>query len=736
MQLQSPLVIWNKSFDPFILSILNKETPVCCFRDIHRYVHIGHLSSRNVNLHDFVSYRLYKFSQATQMELLTFYREQDILPTLASKWQDLQDPIHYISCVFEMVGVRREHCVIPVVTGLIGSSLDSPLLGKIKEGIQTRLDSIHNGQVVSDSSLASIVSFLLSVPNEQIFGDIFEKPYLSFLTDYYRECARDDYNQLPIGDYLLNIPRAMERECAFCRDNLLKRMIQPIENIVKTNLFDDYFDLLVTNGVRKWLLSPQENGQLLQCFYSLVRANVQQFNRLLNEFPNCLKNQLNLIKIPDHQCKDRSKIGVCVIQVIKIFKDLIEYLLPNCFENNQTMINDFHLIFKDFFNRNNFHWILLRRLDNLLSLDPGTVQDALFNTETDDIISFIMYLDNKDSFFIPFTKLFVNRIVTPCSYKDAAICREKLVLGKLKAKFGMEFEREQYVLRSFETSRDVSVGFMNSTSIETCPIRKIDVQLYSHSQLGEELKGIPCKIPSVFMTTFNCFADYYKHTRSSGSGAFFSEGVWDVVTNKSTCVLNFIPNSGIIYEVHCSMIQAMILLVLNDYVYPDRITIGELQVNLGLSFSVLSKSLSPMLVKPDSRFPQPVVLYKSNPKQAGKPKIRAQDEVVINLQFSGRVRSFRLNSNIKDESEEVSAAEKSLLETRKQVTDAAIVRVLKRDREIDVSTLVHEVQCFVAHLFIPSHAFIKERIDTLIDREYCERVQGSQGLARVYRYIA
>ena len=58
---------------------------------------------------------------------------------------------------------------------------------------------------------------------------------------------------------------------------------------------------------------------------------------------------------------------------------------------------------------------------------------------------------------------------------------------------------------------------------------------------------------------------------------------------------------------------------------------------------------------------------------------------------------------------------------RKTMTDAAIVRIMKARKSLDMPSLILEVIRQLAVRFVPSNSDIKKRIEDLIERDYLER---------------
>ena len=70
---------------------------------------------------------------------------------------------------------------------------------------------------------------------------------------------------------------------------------------------------------------------------------------------------------------------------------------------------------------------------------------------------------------------------------------------------------------------------------------------------------------------------------------------------------------------------------------------------------------------------------------------------------------------------------------RELVLQASAVRILKARKTIKHAELLQEIVQSIASRFSVDVAEIKKTFETLIDKEYMERVEGERGM---YRYLA
>lgn len=79
------------------------------------------------------------------------------------------------------------------------------------------------------------------------------------------------------------------------------------------------------------------------------------------------------------------------------------------------------------------------------------------------------------------------------------------------------------------------------------------------------------------------------------------------------------------------------------------------------------------------------------------------------------------------------AVPQQVLESRKNRVEAAIVRIMKARKELHHQQLIVEVVHQLASRFKPDPQFIKQRVASLIEREYLERDTADR---RLYHYMA
>jgi len=107
--------------------------------------------------------------------------------------------------------------------------------------------------------------------------------------------------------------------------------------------------------------------------------------------------------------------------------------------------------------------------------------------------------------------------------------------------------------------------------------------------------------------------------------------------------------------------------------------------------------------------------------------------VEVNTNFTNRKRRLNFNkAMVTVKTRRIDEKEDSDLKLkRKNQMNAAIVRIMKKHKELEHSQLIAKVIEELSNLFIPKVAFIKESIDSLISKDIVMRCGFS-----TYRYIS
>ena len=127
-----------------------------------------------------------------------------------------------------------------------------------------------------------------------------------------------------------------------------------------------------------------------------------------------------------------------------------------------------------------------------------------------------------------------------------------------------------------------------------------------------------------------------------------------------------------------------------------------------------------------------IKLLNKNPKSRS---ISSTDQFSVNWELN--IPTYRIKIpmivNKKTVTLEIGDTREKVDEERRDIIDAAIVRIMKSRKTLSHNELVSEVIQQLSQRFMPSPALIKKRIEILLEREYLVRDHNDR---RVYNYCA
>lgn len=174
------------------------------------------------------------------------------------------------------------------------------------------------------------------------------------------------------------------------------------------------------------------------------------------------------------------------------------------------------------------------------------------------------------------------------------------------------------------------------------------------------------------------------------------------------------------YEVTVSLLQAVVLRSFDNA--PGEVSFEQIQAGTGISEDeVLRRVLHSLACQ---KFK---ILLKSSESKSVTPA----DSFRANVKFTNKLKKFRIPMAAIDDTDTAAACGKNVSEERGHAVDACIVRTMKARKVLSHVELQSEVLRQIT-AFQPEPRFIKQRVESLIERDYLER-DGAD--AKFYKYL-
>jgi cullin 3 len=225
----------------------------------------------------------------------------------------------------------------------------------------------------------------------------------------------------------------------------------------------------------------------------------------------------------------------------------------------------------------------------------------------------------------------------------------------------------------------------------------------------------PCRLPAEVLPPHGAFAAFYlgKHTGRKLA--------WQTNLGSAVLKARFSPTSR--HELDVTTFQMCLLMAFNGE--GNETQSLEALEELGIPAGELRRHLVSLCT------PKHRILLKASKGKA----IDDKDSFTVNADYSSKLKRVKvpLVSAKDTASASLDAVPEAVDEDRRHLVEASIVRIMKARRTLQHNELIAEVTRQLANRFSPVPAFIKKRVESLIEREYLERSADDR---RMYTYLA
>jgi len=370
-----------------------------------------------------------------------------------------------------------------------------------------------------------------------------------------------------------------------------------------------------------------------------------------------------------------------------------------------------------------------------------------------EILALFRHIHSKDVFEAFYKRDLAKRLLTG---RAVSTDMERSFMTKLKAECGAGYtSKMEGMFKDMDLSRDImgsyaaySAGQAGSGATKTVDM---DVQVLTTGYWPVYPKYANIILPPELLALRTKFETYY-NDKYQGRRITWQYSLGNCIVKAS------FPKSVAPKELIVNVCQSLVLLCFGceDGEDGKGLTLEEIMKKTGIEDkSELERVLQSLSMGRDgtrvlkkvdydspTKTPSPSKQVVNNkdgdgsPRKAKKQRVRRtvgpHDRFLFNASFTSNQRRIRItNITMKETTEERTKTHASVSKDRLYFIDAAVVRIMKARKAIDHRGLIGEV---MAQLKFPATAAdIKKRIESLIEREYMERVEGDRSK---YKYLA
>ncbi|ORY12625.1 Cullin [Clohesyomyces aquaticus] len=639
------------------------------------------------------------------------------------------------------------------------------------------LDQIQmerDGDVIDKHLIKSCVHMLdslhqddIEAEDQRLYNASFEAAYLDTSREFYRLEADLMLRDSDAGAYCRHTRRRIYEEEERCRSTLLDVTQPKIQKVVEDELIKNRIHELVEmeSGVRFMIdndrldelnLIYDLNSRVDDKKAELMRAIQKRIVEMGTDINNAAiaasqapapavveASDKGKGPLPEKSLNQQTVAAIKWVEDVLALKDKYDTIWDKSFKQDQPLQTALTRSFADFINSPTFprssEYISLFIDENMKKGIKGKTEMEV-DAVLEKAIILLRYVQDKDLFERYYKKHLCRRLLMNKSISNDV---EKQMISKMKIELGNNFTLKlESMFKDMTISEELTSGFkkhveglgekdpkrielaINVLTSMTWPLETMDN--------GDDAEGHRprCIYPPAIDRIKRGFEKYYNEKHSGrqltwlgNMGSADIKAVFPRVPQKDG---SFKERR---HDLNVSTYGMIILLLFNELPADQHLTFEEIQAQTNIPRTDLIRNLQSLAVAPKTR-----ILIKEPMSKDVKPS----DRFTFNEGFQGKFVKIKVgvvSSGNKVESDrERRETEKKNDDSRGFCIEAAVVRIMKQRKELSHQQLVIETLNQLVGQFKPEVGMIKKRIESLIEREYLERIEGAR--TDSYRYLA
>ncbi|KAF2195171.1 Cullin-domain-containing protein [Zopfia rhizophila CBS 207.26] len=649
----------------------------------------------------------------------------------------------------------------------------SAVLGLLNHVILDQIQMERDGDVIDKHLIKSCVYMLESLhedemesEDQRLYNTSFELEYLNTSRDFYQQEAEFLLRDSDAGAYCRHTRRRIYEEEDRCRSTLSEVTMPKIQKVVEDELIKNRIHELVEmeSGVRFMIDNDRlDELNLIYDLNSRVDDKKSELMRAIQKRIVDMGTDINNAAIAASQASapapepgDKGKgpaqerslnqqtvAAIKWVEDVLQLKDKFDRIWKDSFSSDQPLQTALTRSFADFINSPTFprtsEYISLFIDENMKKGIKGKSEHEI-DMVLEKAIVLLRYVQDKDLFERYYKKHLCRRLLMNKSISNDV---EKQMISRMKIELGNNFTMKlEAMFKDMTISEELTSGFKKHVAglgdqdpkrIELA-INVLTSMTWPLETMGsgddEEGKRPKCIFPTAIERIKRGFEKYYNEKHSGRQLTWLANmGSADVKATFPKVPQKDGTFKERRHDLNVSTYGMVILLLFNDLPADQFLTFEEIQARTNIPNSDLVRNLQSLAVAPKTR-----ILIKEPMSKDVKPT----DKFYFNEGFQGkfvRIKVGVVSSGNKVESDrERRETEKKNDDSRSFCIEAAVVRIMKQRKELSHQQLIVETLNQLVGQFKPEVNMIKKRIESLIEREYLERIDG----ARVdsYRYLA
>jgi len=599
----------------------------------------------------------------------------------------------------------------------------------------------RNGEVIDHLAIKNAFEMLMSlgIGTRSVYENEFENPFLAQSASFYKLESQNWIAENTAGVYLKKVEARIQAETARAALYMDKDTEPRIIQVVEEELLKNHLKTIaqMENSGVVYMIKNSKIDELACCYKLFSRFGEDGLKVMIVEISGYLREQGRILV-------NEEANPIACVQNLLDFKDRFDNFLMHSFANNKLFENAISSDFEYFLNLN-------PKLPEYLSLfiddklkKGAKVSEQEMEPILDKTIVLFRFLSEKDVFERYYKIHLAKRLLLSKSVSDDS---EKSIILKLKAECGTQYTRKlERMFQDMSVSDTIMDEFkdhVNSNNLLSFGV-DLSLKILTTGNWPMQAAASDCNIPTAPREAFEIFKKFYvdKHSgrrltlqahmgTADMNAVFFGRKPEDVAkdgpsssrTRITGCIL---PTTTRKHILQVTTHQMCVLMLFNNR---EIMTYADIQNETNIPERELERALQSLSM---GKAAQRVLVRDS---QTNTKEIDPSDEFFVNDSFVSKFHRVKIKTvAAKCESEpERKETRGKVDEDRRHEVEAAIVRIMKARKRMTHNLLASEIILQLKSSFPPSPAFIKKRIESLIEREYIAREPEDR---KTYIYLA
>ncbi|EFQ96841.1 Cullin-3 [Nannizzia gypsea CBS 118893] len=640
-------------------------------------------------------------------------------------------------------------------------------IGSVFENTMLFMILLEREGVIIDRALIKHCVYLLDGlyedgmedPSGKLYHTTFEPAFLEASRKYYAAEGQRLLTTTDAATFCKRVTGRIKAEQSLCRQTLSPVTEAKVMEVIDDCLIRHYIGEVIRmddSGV-KYMIQNDRLEDLRNVFELIARIDAKKaaltrvVQQTVVEYGTAINNAAKELsqnppapstiepgKKPSAAEEKPPVLNVQTAAAIKWVDDVLKLkakfdrIWEEAFVKDQALQTSLTYSFSDFINVNprGTEYLSLFFDENLRKGIKGKTEEEV-DTLIENGITLLRYIRDKDLFETYYKKHLSRRLLMK---RSASMDAERQMIAKMKMEVGNTFtQRLESMFKDMAVSTDLTTNYRDYIAQQGDPdIKRIELEMSvltstmwpmeimsSYSRDGQV--QLPCIFPKNVESLKQSFERFYldKH---SGRKLWWLPGM-GTADIRATFTR---PNGKVErHDLNVSTYAMVILLLFNDMPSGESLTFEEIQEKTRIPTNELIRNLQSLAVAPKTR------VLRKEPMSKG---VQPSDKFSFNEQFTSKFTRLKIGvvsagGNKVENKEERTDTEKKTSEERGNTIEAAITT-----ENIGSFAVITEAISQLAARFTPDVNMVKKRIESLIDREYLERITDSDPPA--YSYVA